>query len=254
MNLFPWTAFLPEGFENGIIQKVLDRRLYGVGQHFTFWRFSRKWKFFGNFDCDFRKCFTKGFFLTENEVFRNFSFDGEFSIFTDSRSQATKLLPPDACLSSHFMVQLKPLFCCLGKINWNSYHFLCTLRCLTEELQLWSPLYFQRVCLLFFCTPRPLPSPPVNIAGIWILKFLFVSFENEGWRINFFICTFKPERSKFCWLFWRRIQKSLILRGWDVDEEWNVPNWWFQHNKIPIILKLIIVPRIEFCTESKKKK
>ena len=86
MNLFPWTAFLPEGFENGIIQKVLDRRLYGVGQHFTFWRFTRKSKFFGNFDCDFRKCFTKGFFLTENEVFRNFSFDGEFSIFTDSRS------------------------------------------------------------------------------------------------------------------------------------------------------------------------
>ena len=42
MNLFTWTAFLPEGFENGIIQKVLDRRLYGVGQHFTFWRFSRK--------------------------------------------------------------------------------------------------------------------------------------------------------------------------------------------------------------------
>ena len=42
MNLFLWTAFLPEGFENGIIQKILDRRLYGVGQHFTFWRFSRK--------------------------------------------------------------------------------------------------------------------------------------------------------------------------------------------------------------------
>ena len=42
MNLFPWTAFLPEGFENGIIQKVLDRRLYGVGQHVNFWRFSRK--------------------------------------------------------------------------------------------------------------------------------------------------------------------------------------------------------------------
>ena len=104
MNLFPRTAFLPEGFENGITQKVLDGRLYGVGQHFTFWRFSRKWKFFGNFDCDFRKCFTKAFFLTEKEVFRNFSFDGEFSIFTDSRSQATKLLPPDACLSSHFMV------------------------------------------------------------------------------------------------------------------------------------------------------
>ena len=88
MNLFPWTVFLPEGFENGIIQKVLDRRLYGVGQHFTFWRFSRKWKFFGNYDCDFRKCFTKGFLLTENEVFGNFSLDSEFSIFTDSRPWA----------------------------------------------------------------------------------------------------------------------------------------------------------------------
>ena len=42
--------------------KVLDRRLYGVGQHFTFCRFSRKRKFFGNFDCDFRKCLTNGFF------------------------------------------------------------------------------------------------------------------------------------------------------------------------------------------------
>ena len=40
---------------------VFDRRLYGVGQHFTFCRFSRKRKFFGNFDCDFRKSFTKGF-------------------------------------------------------------------------------------------------------------------------------------------------------------------------------------------------
>ena len=57
MNLFPWTVFLPEGFENGIIQ-----RLYGVGQHFTFCRFSRKRKFFGNFDWDFRKCLAKGFF------------------------------------------------------------------------------------------------------------------------------------------------------------------------------------------------
>ena len=66
--------------------KVLDRRLYDVGQHFTFWRFSRKRKSFGNFDCHFRKCFTKGLLLNENEVSRNFSFDGKFPIFTDSRS------------------------------------------------------------------------------------------------------------------------------------------------------------------------
>ena len=42
--------------------KVFDLRLYGVEQHFTFCRFSRKRKLFGNFDCDFRKSFTKGFF------------------------------------------------------------------------------------------------------------------------------------------------------------------------------------------------
>ena len=36
--------------------------------------------------CDFRKCFTKGFFLTEYEEFRNFRFDGKFLLFTDSRS------------------------------------------------------------------------------------------------------------------------------------------------------------------------
>ena len=65
---------------------VLDRRLYGVGQHFTFCRFSRKRKFFGNFDCDFRKNFTKGFFLTEYKGFQNFLFDSKFSIFSDSRS------------------------------------------------------------------------------------------------------------------------------------------------------------------------
>ena len=66
--------------------KVLDRRLYGLGQRFSFRRFSRKRKFFGNFHCDFRKCFTKGFFLTEYEEFLNFCFDGNFSIFTDSCS------------------------------------------------------------------------------------------------------------------------------------------------------------------------
>ena len=53
--------------------KVLDRRLYGVGQHFTFCRFSRK-KFFGNFDCDFRKSFTKGFFSDWIWIISKFSF------------------------------------------------------------------------------------------------------------------------------------------------------------------------------------
>ena len=82
--------------------------------------------------------------------------------------------------------------------------------------------------------------------------------KNEIWRINFFVCTFKcvkdpilpvPLKANLSYL----IQKSLILRGWGVDEEWNVPKGWIQQNKIPIVLKLIIVPLVEFSTESKKK-
>ena len=48
--------------------------------------FLEKEKLFGNFDCDIRQSFTKAIFLTEYEGFGKFSFDGEFSIFTDSRS------------------------------------------------------------------------------------------------------------------------------------------------------------------------
>ena len=62
MNLFPWTVFLPEGFENGIIQRCLTGDYIPWGSIFIFCRFSRKRKLFGNFDCDFRKSFTKGFF------------------------------------------------------------------------------------------------------------------------------------------------------------------------------------------------
>ena len=38
---------------------------------FMFCSISPKRNFFGNFDCSFRKCFTKGFFLTKYEEFRN---------------------------------------------------------------------------------------------------------------------------------------------------------------------------------------
>ena len=59
-----WTCFLQPPF--------FPRALKMVKFHFLA-VFSKK-KSFGDFDCDFRKCFTKGFFLTENEVFRNFRF------------------------------------------------------------------------------------------------------------------------------------------------------------------------------------
>ena len=67
--------------------KALGQRLLAWGSISPFAGFLEKGKFFGNFDGDFRKCFTIFFFfLTEYEEFRNFSFDGEFSIFADSRS------------------------------------------------------------------------------------------------------------------------------------------------------------------------
>ena len=121
-----------------------------------------------------------------------------------------------------------------------------------------KPSLFSRVCLLFFCTTLT-PSPPVQMVGIWMLNFcLNVSFENWNLKDEFFVCTFKclrgpilPASLKTTLSY--HIKKSLILGGWGVNEEWNVPKWWFQQNGIPIVLKRIIVPRVEFSTESKKK-
>ena len=48
--------FLPNSSLTGMSYlSVLDRQLYGVGQHFTCCSFSQKRKFFGNLNCDFRK-------------------------------------------------------------------------------------------------------------------------------------------------------------------------------------------------------
>ena len=120
-----------------------------------------------------------------------------------------------------------------------------------------KPSLFLKVCLLFFCT---LASPPVQMAGIWMLNFcLNVSFEKWNLKDEFFVCTFKcptgpilPASLKTILSY--PIQKSLIHEGCCVDEEWNVPKWLFQQNEIPIVLKLIIVPGVEFSTEKARKK
>ena len=73
---------------NSEVWRFLNGDYMAWTQHFSFCRFSRRRKFFGKFDCDFLKFFTKEFFLTEYEEFWNFIFDGEFAIlfFTDSCS------------------------------------------------------------------------------------------------------------------------------------------------------------------------
>ena len=60
-KLVSWNPFSSRGLWKWYNSKVLDRRLYGVGQHFTCCRFSRKRKFFGNFNCDFRNFSPNGF-------------------------------------------------------------------------------------------------------------------------------------------------------------------------------------------------
>ena len=121
-----------------------------------------------------------------------------------------------------------------------------------------KPSLFSKVCLLLFCTPC-LP-PPVQMPGIWMLNFcLNVSFEKWNLKDEFFVCTFKCLRGRILpaslkTILSYPIQKSLILGGHCVDEEWNVPKWLFQQNEIPIVLKLIIVPRVEFSTEKARKK
>ena len=86
MNLFPWTVFLPEGFENGIIQRFLTGDYMAWGSISLFAGFLEKENFLETLIVIFEKVSPKGFFLTENEEFRNFRFDAKFSIFTDSRS------------------------------------------------------------------------------------------------------------------------------------------------------------------------
>ena len=88
MNLFPWIAFLPKGFENGIIQKVLDRRLYMAwGSISLFGGFLENENSLETLNVIFENVSPKGSFWLKMKYFRrNFSFDGEFSIFADSRS------------------------------------------------------------------------------------------------------------------------------------------------------------------------
>ena len=89
MNLFPWIAFLPKGFENGIIQKVLDRRLYKAwGSISLFGGFLENENSLETLNVIFENVPPKGSFWLKMKYFRrNFSFDGEFSIFAaDSRS------------------------------------------------------------------------------------------------------------------------------------------------------------------------
>ena len=121
-----------------------------------------------------------------------------------------------------------------------------------------KPSLFSRVCLLLFCTP----APPHQYRWLESECSIFVwmcPLKNEIWRMNFFAYTFKCLRGPILpaslkTILSCSIQKSLILGGWGMDEEWNVPKWWFQQNEIPIVSKLIIVPRVEFSTAKARKK
>ena len=133
------------------------------------------------------------------------------NIFLDLKSSSKQIFSKNWhwVPQSHFMVRLFNLFlfCYWGK---KRSRLLCTLRCLTEELQL-SNLNAQ-----FF-----------SECVLWKMKF-------DGWIL--FVCIFKCLRGPILpaslkTILSYSIQKSLILGGWGMDEEWNVPKWWFQQTK-----------------------
>ena len=134
---------------------------------------------------------------------------------------------------SHFMVRLFNifLFCCWGK---KRSRLLRTLRCLTEELQLSTLFIFKGLFIIFL---HGLP-PPHQYRWLESECSIFVwmcPLKNEIWRTNFFVCTFKCLRGPILpaslkTILSYSIQKSLVLGGWGMDEEWNVPKWWFQQS------------------------
>ena len=137
------------------------------------------------------------------------------------------------------------LFCCLAKINWvESLPFSLYCEIFNRRAAAFKPSLFSRVCLLFFCTS----APPHQYRWLESECSIFVwmcPFKNEIWRMNFFVCTFKcltgpilPVSLKMTLSY--PIQKSIILGGWDMDKEWNVPQGWIQQNEISIVLKLIM--------------
>ena len=86
MNWFPWTVFLPAGFENGIVLRFLIGDYMAWGSVVFFAGFLEKENCLETVIVIFENFSSQGFFLTEYEEFRNFRFDGKFSIVTDSRS------------------------------------------------------------------------------------------------------------------------------------------------------------------------
>ena len=86
MNLSPWTVFLPEGFENGVVQRFLSCDYMAWSSISLFAGFLQKENCLETLIVIFEKVSPKGFFVTEYEEFWNFRFDGKFSIFTDNRS------------------------------------------------------------------------------------------------------------------------------------------------------------------------
>ena len=73
-------------FENGIIQRFWTGDYMARGSISLFAGFLEKENSLEALIVIFETGSPKGFFLTEYEGFRNFRFDGKFSILTDSRS------------------------------------------------------------------------------------------------------------------------------------------------------------------------
>lgn len=171
---------------------------------------------------------------------------------------------PNCCLLSNWIVVAEKLqLSAWAAISWCNYliflysviwekwtvvfesfsHFSLFLwDALNRRTTAFKPSLFSRVCLWFFCTTLPTIKLDWNVNDQ--LTFCLCLLKNEMWRINFLSAPLNAPRVQSSLASLKKIlnhpiQKSLIVLGrWGMDEEWNVPKWWFQRNEIPIILKL----------------
>ena len=76
MKLFPWTVFLPEGFENGIIQRFLTGDYMAWGSISLFAGFLENENSLETLIVIFEKFSPNGFLWLNTKNFENFPFDG----------------------------------------------------------------------------------------------------------------------------------------------------------------------------------
>ena len=100
-----------------------------------------------------------------------------------------------------------PIFILLLGKKWSC--FFCSLRWLTEELQLSSPLYFQGF-VYYFSAPPPLPTSTdcCNLNAQFLFECVLSKMKFEGWI--FLSALLNAWRVQFCRFLWRWLWATIF--------------------------------------------